>query len=119
MAITAFLHHRPLPAGGVFLHNLLIRAQNRMGDTMNNSIWHGTPLPRFETLQRAIKTDVLVIGGGMAGLLCAYQLQNAGVDVVLVEQNRICGGVTGNTTAKITIMVTNVFLLNSKRFLSV
>ena len=70
---------------------------------MNNSIWQDTPLPKFEILKHKIKTDVLVIGGGIAGLLCAYKLQNAGVNVVLVEHNRICGGVTANTTAKITM----------------
>ena len=39
----------------------------------------------------------------MAGLLCARQLKQAGVDCVLVEQDRLCGGVTKNTTAKITV----------------
>lgn len=70
---------------------------------MTNSVWQDTHLPKFKPLKGDIKTDVLVIGGGMAGLLCAYKLQNAGVDVVLAEQNCICGSVTGNTTAKITM----------------
>ena len=43
-----------------------------------------------------------MIGGGMAGLLCAYRLKQAGADVILAEAGRICGGVTQNTTAKIT-----------------
>ena len=38
----------------------------------------------------------------MAGLLCAYLLHQAGVQTVLVEAGRICSGVTGRTTAKIT-----------------
>ena len=38
----------------------------------------------------------------MAGLLCAHRLKAAGADVLLVEAGRICGGVTRNTTAKIT-----------------
>ena len=74
-----------------------------MGDNMTNSIWHDTLMPKFPAQRGDLKTDVLVIGGGMAGLLCAYKLQNAGVDVTLVEQNRICGGVTQDTTAKITM----------------
>jgi glycine/D-amino acid oxidase-like deaminating enzyme len=45
---------------------------------------------------------VLIIGGGMAGLLCAYELTRSGVDCVLVEADRLCGGITKNTTAKIT-----------------
>lgn len=67
------------------------------------SIWLETAaLPKFPQLERDVKTDVLIIGGGMAGILCAYMLQQAGVDYVLVEANRICSGVTKNTTAKIT-----------------
>lgn len=68
-----------------------------------SSIWTETiKPPSFEALQRDMKTDVLIIGGGIAGLLCGYLLEQAGVDCVLVEQNEICGGVTKDTTAKIT-----------------
>lgn len=68
------------------------------------SLWHQTTqLPRFEPLHKDLRTDTLVIGGGLAGLLCAYELTQAGVDCVLVEAGRLCGGVTGNTTAKLTI----------------
>lgn len=67
------------------------------------SIWsEKLELPRFRRLEGDAKTDVLIIGGGMAGLLCAYFLGQQGVDYMLVERNRICGGVTGHTTAKIT-----------------
>lgn len=68
-----------------------------------DSIWPQTAqLPIFNSLRSDLKTDVLVIGGGMAGLLCAYKLTRAGVDCALVEANRIGGGITKNTTAKIT-----------------
>ena len=67
------------------------------------SIWRRTAdLPRFAPLEGDLKTDVLIIGGGLAGLLCAYWLDRAGADCALVEADRICGGVTGNTTAKLT-----------------
>ncbi len=67
-----------------------------------NSIWvEGTERPSFAKLTENIKTDVLIIGGGMAGILCGYMLKKAGVDCVLLEADRICGGVTQNTTAKI------------------
>ena len=67
------------------------------------SVWRkSVKMPRFAPLGGDIKTDVLVIGGGLAGILCAYQLSQAGVDCVLVEQGALCRGVTGNTTAKIT-----------------
>lgn len=68
-----------------------------------DSIWLQTAkLPAFAPLRTDIKTDVLIIGGGMAGLLCAYKLQQAGVDYALVEAKRICSGITKNTTAKLT-----------------
>lgn len=68
-----------------------------------DSIWEkDAQMPRFFQLDGDLTTDVLVIGGGLSGLLCAYQLTQAGVDCVLVEQNRLMQGVSGRTTAKIT-----------------
>ena len=69
-----------------------------------NSVWvDNVQRLHFEPLNESISTDVLIIGGGMAGILCAYMLKNAGVDCVLVEAKQICSGITKNTTAKITI----------------
>ena len=68
------------------------------------SIWiNDAPQVRFDTLKENKSTDVLIIGGGIAGILCAYKLKNASVDCVLVEATEICGGITKNTTAKITL----------------
>lgn len=66
------------------------------------SLWRTGELPKFPRLKEDRKTDVLIIGGGLPGLLCAFFLKNAGVDCILVEENRICSGITGNTTAKLT-----------------
>ena len=67
------------------------------------SLWQSnTLLPRFSSLSGDIRTDVLVIGGGMAGLLTAYSLRRKGMDVVVAEKDRICSGTTAGTTAKIT-----------------
>lgn len=68
-----------------------------------NSIWfREVSLPRYRQLEEDIKTDVLIIGGGIAGVLCAYFLQQEGIDYVLLEGGTICSGITKNTTAKIT-----------------
>lgn len=67
------------------------------------SIWSRTW--RAETrpsLEKHIQADVAVIGGGMAGILTAWQLKQAGVKTVVLEAERIGGGQTKNTTAKIT-----------------
>ena len=68
-----------------------------------NSLWQQeVSLPEFPTLTGLVQTDVLVIGGGLAGLLTAWSLREKGIDATVVEQDRICSGTTGNTTAKVT-----------------
>ena len=67
------------------------------------SLWEETWEPQqFPSLTGHMRTHTLVIGGGMAGVLCAYFLHQAGVPYVLVEADRLCSGITKNTTAKIT-----------------
>ena len=69
----------------------------------NSSLWSETiTLPAFEPLNKSIKTEVLIIGGGIAGILCAHFLHQSGVPYILVEADTICSGITKNTTAKIT-----------------
>lgn len=82
-----------------------------------NSLWQETAKrPEFPTLSGDFSTDVLVVGGGMTGLLCAYKLTRAGVDCVLVEKDRICAHTTGNTTAKITVQHGAIFDKMLRRF---
>ncbi len=45
---------------------------------------------------------MLIGGGGLTGVLCAYFLREQGVDCLLVEADRVGGGTTAGTTAKIT-----------------
>lgn len=67
------------------------------------SVWNAnSKLKKFSELEDNIKTQVAVVGGGIAGLLSAYMLRQKGVECVVLESDRICKGVTQNTTAKIT-----------------
>lgn len=67
------------------------------------SIWSQTcQLRQREALPGDMKTDIAVIGAGMAGILIASALQGAGRRVVVLEAKRIAGGQTRNTTAKLT-----------------
>ena len=56
-------------------------------------------MPEFPQLTGDAVTDVLIIGGGMAGVLCAKKLREAGVDCLLAEGGKIGQGITKGTTA--------------------
>ena len=69
-----------------------------------DSLWSQTAQKRrFDALSGDCETDVLIIGGGLAGLLCAHALHRAGVRYLLVEAREIGCGITKNTPAKITL----------------
>ena len=81
------------------------------------SVWgENTERPHFEPLRENKRTDVLIIGGGIAGILCAYMLKKQGTDCILVEADRICSGITENTTAKITLAHGLIYDKLIKRF---
>lgn len=70
---------------------------------MKQSIWKlDTTFPSFPALEGDAKTDVLILGGGLAGILIARELKLLGMDYMLIEADRIMSGTSGNTTAKIT-----------------
>ncbi|MBQ8766568.1 MAG: FAD-dependent oxidoreductase [Clostridia bacterium] len=67
------------------------------------SVWSAnSDFKDFSQLNCDIKTQVAIIGGGIAGILCGYMLKQKGIDCVILEADRVCKGVTQNTTAKIT-----------------
>ncbi len=81
------------------------------------SVWHkDAKRISFEAMAGNKSTDVLIIGGGIAGILCAYKLKNAGINCILAEAAEICGGITKNTTAKITLQHGAIFEKLIKRF---
>lgn len=66
------------------------------------SIWEGDYSAERKQLKGSLKTDVLIVGGGLTGILCAYRLNKAGVSCAVLEAGRLGGGVTLGTTAKLT-----------------
>ncbi len=67
------------------------------------SIWTKTvQIPERKRAEGSLEREIAVIGAGMTGILTAYRLQQMGKQVVVLEADRIAGGQTKNTTAKIT-----------------
>ncbi|MBI1171062.1 FAD-dependent oxidoreductase [bacterium] len=61
------------------------------------TLWHATaaPMEPFTALNGVTETEVLVIGGGFAGLSTALHAAQAGTPTVLVEAHRIAFGASG------------------------
>ena len=72
--------------------------------------------PEFPALSGDASTDVLVIGGGMTGVLCAKKLHDAGIDCMLLESSRIGSGMTKGTTAVLTAQHDTLYTDIEKRF---
>lgn len=67
------------------------------GAPSKTTVWLDTAVdgPRLATITSAIEAEVLVIGGGIAGMTTALHLAEAGVDTVLVEAGQPGDGATG------------------------
>ena len=78
---------------------------NKAGDFMNESYWQKTSQhPCFKQLNKDIKTDILIIGGGLSGISCAYQLKETDKQITVVEKDLLGCHTSGCTTAKITLL---------------
>ncbi len=76
---------------------------NQITSGQNPSFWIASAeTPRFTKLDRDTQTEVLVIGGGIAGLTSAYFLLKSGKKVTLIEDGFLGSGESGRTTAHLT-----------------
>ncbi len=67
------------------------------------SVWiDSCKLKKREVLNKDIKTNTIIIGAGIAGILIGYMLKQNNIDVVLIDAEEMLSGNTKNTTAKIT-----------------
>lgn len=70
---------------------------------MPKSYWlASTEKTHYPKLDKNIDVDIAIVGGGITGILSAYQLQNEGFNIAILEANNIVESTTAHTTAKLT-----------------
>lgn len=71
----------------------------------NKSIWREKVVNKTSpSLNKNISCDILIIGGGMAGLSTAYFLKDTSQDIVLIEKDKCGEGASSRNTGKLTFM---------------
>jgi len=60
--------------------------------------------------------DVVVVGGGIAGLTAAYLLRRQGLEVLLIDARRLGSGESGRTTAHLTELLDTRYHVLESRF---
>lgn len=69
------------------------------------SYWIDSTLPStYPALSQDVTVDVAVVGAGLAGVMTAKLLKQAGKTVALIEADRIGQGASGHTTAKVSAL---------------
>jgi len=64
-----------------------------------HSLWQRDKKPLYKSLSENLRTDVCVVGAGIAGLSIAYELLAQGLKVTVLDRERLGLGETGLTTA--------------------
>jgi glycine/D-amino acid oxidase-like deaminating enzyme/nitrite reductase/ring-hydroxylating ferredoxin subunit len=77
-------------------------SSSKVSSGANVSYWLDSVEPiKYQPLKENITTDVVVIGGGIAGITTAYMAAQKDFKVVVIEDGYIGSGETGRTTAHI------------------
>lgn len=63
-----------------------------------------------KSIESDMDVDVLIIGGGIAGISTLYELKDSNLRVILVERNTCGRGVTSRSTAKITYLQEKIMM---------
>ncbi len=74
------------------------------------SVWlEDLPRVTWPPLEHDLAVDVAVVGAGITGAMSALLLKRDGARVALLEADRVGGGVTGCTTAKVTALQATMY----------
>lgn len=66
------------------------------------SVWMNEKQKEYQRLNQNIECEILIVGAGLSGLLCAYQLQDKYEKIVIIESDFIASGASGRNTGKVT-----------------
>lgn len=84
---------------------------------IRNTIWlehvHNKVCPR---LAKGITTDILIIGGGIAGISTAFELKDSNKSITLIDRNQVGSGVSARTTGKLTFLQDGIYQKLEKNF---
>ncbi|PUZ28414.1 (2Fe-2S)-binding protein [Chitinophaga parva] len=76
----------------------------QVAGSLHERVWENTvTAPAGRPLAEDLQTEVVIIGGGIAGVSIAYQLATVGIRTVLLEKGALGSGETGRTTAHLTV----------------
>jgi glycine/D-amino acid oxidase-like deaminating enzyme len=84
------------------MNGFLQNENGKVSSGRHLSCWYNqeTEGLRYKPLENNIETEIVIIGGGVAGISIAYCLTLAGRSVALVEDGYLGSGETGRSTAQ-------------------
>ncbi len=85
----------------------------------NYSIWNDyKSKTNCKSLTNNIKTDILIVGGGITGISILQELKAHNLNCLLIERNECGRGVTSKSTAKITYLQEKI-LMNIRNLINI
>lgn len=84
---------------------------------MKTSYWQTkTKIKSFPSLNQDVETDILIIGGGLTGLMCAYFLKDSPYKITIVERDTIGSHSSSKLTGKVSYLQPEVLSDIKKNF---
>ena len=83
--------------------------REKNSDTESSFWLEMCPATNFPSLKEGLKVDVVILGGGIAGITTATLLKKAGYTVAVIEAGRVVKDVTVGTTAKISVSPSKIY----------